>query len=158
MQLNWSYQSRRLHIRSIKNEANLKEPLNFFGCKKSRFKRRSMIESGNQKNRLSIFIFLMFFFWFLILKLACWSIFYIDLIFSSGLSTGIWIYSTDKGSRERAIGPGGEASAGINWPFLYTMSKSYIPILSSSLFNVLWWIDFLMTIGLWSVYRTNFFP
>ena len=43
---------------------------------------------------------------------ACMSVCVADLIFSSGLSTGIWIYSIDKGSTERAIGPCGEASAG----------------------------------------------
>ncbi len=35
-----------------------------------------------------------------------------DLIFSFVFSTGRWRYSTDKGSTGRAIGPGGEASAG----------------------------------------------
>jgi hypothetical protein len=34
-----------------------------------------------------------------------------DLIFSSVFSTGKWTNSTDKGSSEWAIGPGGEASA-----------------------------------------------
>ena len=35
-----------------------------------------------------------------------------DVIFSSVLSTVLWTCSSDEGSRERAIGPGGEASAG----------------------------------------------
>ena len=42
----------------------------------------------------------------------CMSVCVADLIFSSFFSTGTWTYSTDKGGRERAIGPGGEASAG----------------------------------------------
>ena len=42
----------------------------------------------------------------------CMSVCVVDLIFSSVFSTGMWTNSTDKGSRERAIGPGGEASAG----------------------------------------------
>ncbi len=42
----------------------------------------------------------------------CMSVCVVDLIFSSVFSTVGWTNSTDKGSRERAIGLGGEASAG----------------------------------------------